>query len=89
MAISKKLKADLVKKYGGLKTNTGVTEVQVAILTSEIKSLTEHMIKNKKDKISKRGLYMKVSKRKALLRYLEHSDINRYRKLIKDLNLRG
>ncbi|MGL4948344.1 MAG: 30S ribosomal protein S15 [Mycoplasma sp.] len=89
MAVSKKTKLELVKQFGGDEKNTGKTEVQVAILTAEIKNLTEHMIINKKDKHSKRGLYMKVSKRKSLLSYLQDKDIIAYRKLIKDLGLRG
>lgn len=89
MAVSKQTKLDLVKKFGGSAENTGKTEVQVAILTAEIQNLTEHMIINKKDKHSKRGLYQKVSQRKALLSYLQNKDIEAYRKLIKELNLRG
>ncbi|MGL4951306.1 MAG: 30S ribosomal protein S15 [Mycoplasma sp.] len=89
MAVSKKTKAELVKQFGGSEQNTGKTEVQIAILTAEIKNLTEHMIINKKDKHSKRGLYMKVSKRKSLLTYLQNNDIEAYRKLIKELGLRG
>lgn len=88
MAVSKKTKAELVKKFGGNEKNTGKTEVQIAILTAEIKNLTEHMVNNKKDKHSKRGLYQKVSKRRALLNYLEKKDINAYRELIKELDLR-
>lgn len=89
MAISKELKADLVKKFGGNATNTGRTEVQVAILTEEIKALTKHMISNKKDMISKRGLYMKVAQRRNLLSYLQKNDIERYRSILKELSLRG
>ncbi len=89
MAVSKSTKAELVKKFGGNDKNTGCIEVQVAILTAEIESLTNHMIENKKDKHSKRGLYKKVSRRKSLLKYLSSNDIERYRKLIKELNIRG
>lgn len=89
MAVSKKTKSELVKKFGANENDTGKTEVQIAILTAEIKNLTEHMIINKKDKHSKRGLYQKVSKRKALLKYLERTDIISYRKLLLELNLRG
>lgn len=88
MAISKEIKLNLVQKFGGSDSNTGKIEVQVAILTDEIKSLTTHMIANKKDKHSKRGLYMKVSKRKSLLTHLEKKDVMRYRELIKALGLR-
>lgn len=89
MAVSKKTKSELIKKFGGNESNTGLVEVQVAILTAKIKSLTDHMIVNKKDKHSKRGLYMMVSKRKSLLKYLYNNDINRYRILIKELEIRG
>lgn len=89
MAVSKKTKAELIKKFGGNEKNTGAIEVQVAILTAEINSLTTHMVANKKDKHSKRGLYKKVSKRKSLLKYLYNTDIERYRKLIKELDIRG
>ena len=89
MAISSTQKKDLVKKYGGSETNTGKIEVQIAIITEEINALTKHMIENKKDKISKSGLYAKVAKRKNLLAYLERNDIERYRTIVKELNLRG
>lgn len=89
MAISKETKAQIIKKYGGSKENTGKIEVQIALLTAEIESLTTHMISNKKDQISKRGLYQKVSKRKSLLTYLKNNDINRYREIIKQLDIRG
>lgn len=89
MAVSKKTKAELIKKFGGNEKNTGAIEVQIAILTAEIDSLTTHMIANKKDRHSKRGLYKKVSKRKSLLKYLQDSDINRYRELVKTLDIRG
>lgn len=89
MAISKETKAKLAKEFGGSEKNTGKTEVQIAILTAEINSLTDHLVNNKKDNISKRGLYKKVSKRKSLLTYLKNKDINRYREILKLLNLRG
>lgn len=89
MSISSATKKELVKKYGGSETNTGKVEVQIAIITEEIIALTKHMIENKKDKISKAGLYAKVSKRKNLLSYLYRTDIERYREIIKELNLRG
>ncbi len=89
MAISKETKSKLVKKYGKDANDTGTTEVQIAILTAEIKSLTAHMVENKKDFISKRGLQQKVSKRKSLLNYLKNKDIERYRKIIADLEIRG
>ena len=89
MAVSKQQKHDLTVKFGGSASNTGKTEVQVAILSAEIDSLTTHMIENKKDKASKRGLYKKVAQRTKLLSYLQRVDIERYRALIQELNLRG
>ncbi len=89
MAISKSTKEKIIKEVGGNDKNTGMTEVQITILTAEIKSLTAHMIVNKKDNISKRGLQKKVSKRKSLLTYLKRKDIERYRAILKKLELRG
>lgn len=89
MAISKQQKLEIIKKFGGSETNTGKIEVQIALLTAEIESLTTHMIANKKDQISKRGLYQKVSKRKSLLSYLKNVDIERYRTILKELDIRG
>ncbi|MGL4647616.1 MAG: 30S ribosomal protein S15 [Mycoplasmoidaceae bacterium] len=89
MAISKATKQKIIKDVGGNEKNTGKTEVQITILTAEIKSLTTHMIANKKDNISKRGLQKKVSKRKSLLTYLKRKDINRYRAILQALDLRG
>lgn len=89
MAISKELKAKIVKEFGGSAKNTGKTEVQIAILSAEIKSLTAHLVNNHKDFISKRGLYTKVSQRKSLLNYLKNVDIERYREIIKKLEIRG
>lgn len=89
MPISSAIKQELTKKYGGSPTNTGKIEVQIAIITEEINALTKHLIDNKKDKISKSGLYSKVAKRKNLLAYLERNDIELYRAIVKELNLRG
>lgn len=89
MAVTKQQKLELIKKFGGSETNTGKTEVQIALVTAEIDSLTKHMVENKKDQISKRGLYKKVSKRKSLLNYLKKTDIERYRFIIKELEIRG
>ncbi len=89
MAVSQSSKAQLVKEYGSNPKNTGSVAVQVAILTAEIKSLTTHIVSNKKDYSSKRGLYKKVSKRRSLLNYLKAKDIEAYRDLIKKLGLRN
>ena len=89
MAISKETKKDLVKKYGKGPKDTGATEVQIAILTAEINSLTEHLKGNQKDFASKRTLYAKNSKRRNLLNYLKRVDLDKYRELVKKLNLRA
>lgn len=89
MALSKDEKQNLVIKYGAGPKDSGKTEVQVAILTNRINELqTSHFETNKKDHHSRRGLLVMVGKRRKLLRYLETKDIERYRKLIKELDLR-
>lgn len=88
MAISKELKNEIMKKYARHEGDTGSPEVQIAILTKEIKTLTEHLKVNIHDYHSKKGLLMKVGKRRNLLEYLKKTDINRYRKLIERLGLR-
>ena len=88
MAISKERKQELVKKFGTNESDTGSIEVQIAILTDEINSLTEHFKTHPKDNHSKRGLLHKVGQRKSLLNYLIKNDVTRYRKIVKDLGLR-
>lgn len=88
MAITKEVKAELVKKYGKNEQDTGSTKVQIAILTAEINDLTEHLKEHKHDYHSKRGLLMKVGKRRSLLDYLKDTDVVSYRELIKDLGIR-
>ena len=88
MAVTKERKAELVKEFGKDVKNTGATEVQIAILTDEINNLTEHLKENKHDYHSKRGLLMKVGKRRSLLDYLKRTNVVSYREVIKKLNLR-
>ena len=88
MAISKAKKAELVKKFGKDEKDTGAIQVQIAILTEEINTLTEHFKEHKHDNHSKRGLLHKVGQRKSLLSYLLKHDVTRYRKIVKDLGLR-
>ena len=88
MALTKERKAELVKKFGKDSNDTGSIEVQIAILTEEIKSLTEHFKTHKQDNHSKRGLLHKVGQRKSLLNYLVKTDVTRYRKVVKELGLR-
>ena len=89
MSITKEKKAELVKKFGGNEKNTGSVASQVAILTEEIKQITDHVKAHAKDFSSKRGLYKKVQKRRSLLNYLKETDIEQYRKLINDLGVRN
>jgi len=86
--MTKAEKAEIIQKYGGTENNSGKTEVQVAILTKRINELTGHFDKHKKDHHSRRGLMMMVGKRRRLLDYLKRIDIERYRAIIKSLNLR-
>ena len=88
MALSKERKAELVKKFGKNDSDTGSIEVQIAILTDEINTLTEHLKVHKQDFHSRRGLLKKVGHRRSLLNYLLRHDVAKYREVIKELNLR-
>ncbi len=88
MALNKDVKSEIVKKYAKSEKDTGSVEVQVAILTEEINSLTEHLKIHKKDFHSRRGLLKKVGRRRSLLNYLAKHDVTRYREIIKKLGLR-
>lgn len=89
MTINLKNKQELIKKFGKDSKDSGSIEVQVAMLSQKISELTEHLKDNKKDTQAKRGLLMMVGRRKRMLAYLKNADLEKYRKLIKDLNLRG
>ena len=82
----KKIIIDEFKTHEG---DTGSPEVQIAILTRRINDLNEHLRTHKKDHHSRRGLLKMVGKRRNLLRYLKNTDIERYRTLIKKLQIRG
>lgn len=88
MQITKEEKAKIFKKYGKDEKNTGSTEGQVALFTERIAHLTEHLKVNKNDKATQRSLVLLVGKRKSLLDYLKAKDINKYRQIIKELNIR-
>lgn len=88
MSITKKKKAEVIKKYATSAKDTGSPEVQVAILTQRINQLTEHMKTHKKDMGSRKGLLTMVSKRRSLLNYLKKIDSKRYETLIDSLGLR-
>lgn len=88
MALTKEKKAKIIKEFARDAKDTGSCEVQIAILTNEINALTEHLKNNKQDKHSKRGLLMKVGKRRSLLNYLLKTDVKRYRDVVAKLGLR-
>lgn len=81
-------KKEKIARFGKDEKDTGSAKVQVAILTERIASLTEHVKKNKKDNHSRRGLLILVSKRRRLLSYMQRVDLDGYRKLVADLDLR-
>ena len=86
--MDKKVKQEIIAKYRLSDTDTGSTQVQVALLTERINHLTEHLKENHKDNHSRRGLLQLVGQRKGLLKYLESKDINAYRELKKSLGIR-
>ena len=88
MSMLPERKSTLIKEYATKEGDTGSPEVQVAVLTEHIINLTEHMKEHKKDVHSRRGLLMKVNKRRKLLDYLNRTDSSRYQVLIKSLGLR-
>ncbi len=88
MTVTAERKRELAGRFGSGEDDTGRTEVQVALLTERINGLTEHLRTHSKDHHSRRGLLMLVGRRRRLLRYLERSDVDRYRTLIKELGLR-
>lgn len=86
--MTKEEKLELIKKYGTNEKDSGKSEVQIALLTKRINDLTGHFGIHKKDHHSRRGLLMMVGKRRRLLDYLMRKDIQRYRTIIKELNIR-
>ena len=88
MSITQEDKNFLIKNYGTKEGDTGSPEVQVAILTKRISNLTEHFKTHKKDNHSRRGLLKMVSLRRKLLDYVREKDENRYKELIKRLEIR-
>lgn len=88
MGLEVQAKNEVIEKFRTHESDTGSPEVQVALLTNRINSLTEHFKTHKKDHHSRRGLLMLVGQRKRLLNYLKEKDIARYRSLAKALKLR-
>ena len=81
-------KTEIIKKYARHEGDTGSPEVQIALLTNRINHLNEHLKEHKKDHHSRRGLLKMVGQRRGLLNYLKETDIERYRAILAELNLR-
>jgi small subunit ribosomal protein S15 len=88
MTVTQERKREIVERFGSTPGDTGRTEVQIALLTERIAALTEHLRVHRKDHHSRRGLLMLVGHRRRLLAYLQRSDLERYRSLIRELGLR-
>lgn len=89
MALTTAAKAQIVKTYKQSKNDTGSPEVQIALLTARINSLTEHLKVHKHDFHTRFGLTKMVSQRRKLMRYLKSKDSQRYQHIIKELDVRG
>jgi small subunit ribosomal protein S15 len=88
MTLTRERKQELVGKFGAGPSDTGKAEVQIALLTERINDLTEHLRAHGKDHHSRRGLLMLVGRRRRFLNYLQRSDLERYRALVRELGLR-
>lgn len=88
MPITSQQKKEIITKYGKHSSDTGNPEVQIALLTAAINNLTAHLDTAKKDNHSRMGLLKMVGRRRKLLDYLMKKDINRYRKIIEELDIR-
>ncbi|MBP5357085.1 MAG: 30S ribosomal protein S15 [Clostridia bacterium] len=86
--MDKEKKAEIIAKFATHEGDTGNPEVQIALLTERINHLTEHLKVHHKDHHSRRGLLQMVGQRRSLLTYLKNLDIERYRKIVADLDLR-
>lgn len=86
--VTKEQKAGIVKEFGAGEKNTGGTEVQIALTTERINQLTEHFKIHKKDTNGRRGLLRLVGQRRKLLKYLQRTDLEKYRALIEKLGIR-
>ncbi|GHU28696.1 30S ribosomal protein S15 [Spirochaetia bacterium] len=88
MALTKEKTESLVRVFGANDRDTGASDVQIAILTERIGQLTAHCKKFKKDKSAQRSLLILVGQRRRLLKYVQRTDVDGYRELIKELGLR-
>ena len=86
--LTQEQKAEIVARFGANAQDTGSTRVQVALLTQRINDLTAHLREHRKDHHSRRGLLMLVGQRRRLLNYMQRSDLEGYRALIRELGLR-
>jgi len=88
MPLTKEGKRELAARFGRSETDTGSAEVQIALMSHRIAELTEHLRVHRKDHHSRRGLLILVGRRRRLLDYLAHKDLDSYRNVIKELGLR-
>ncbi len=88
MSLTQERKQELVEKFGDSPADTGKAEVQIAMLTERINELNEHLRTHTKDHHSRRGLLMLVGRRRRFLNYLQRTDLERYRALLRELGLR-
>ena len=88
MPLTQERKQELVDKFGDSTADTGKTEVQIAMLSERISELTDHLRTHSKDHHSRRGLLMLVGRRRRFLNYLQRTDLERYRTLVRELGLR-
>ena len=88
MTLTQERKRELIEQFGENELDTGKAEVQIALLTERINGLTEHLRTHRKDHHSRRGLLMLVGRRRRFLNYLQRTDLDRYRALVRELGLR-
>ncbi len=88
MTLTKEEKLEIIREHGRAESDTGSPEVQVAMLTRRINTLTEHLREHRHDHHSRRGLLKLVGRRRRFLNYLQREDVERYRNLIRELGLR-
>ena len=88
MSLTAERKREIIAQFGANEQDTGNTRVQVALLTQRINDLTAHLREHRKDHHSRRGLLMLVGQRRRLLNYMQRSDLEGYRSLIRELGLR-
>ena len=86
--LTRERKRELIAKFGKDEHDSGSTKVQIALLTERINALTEHLRTHKKDHHSRRGLLMLVGRRRRFLKYLQRTDLEGYRALVRELGLR-